>query len=138
MGCKESIAFFGYKNFLFNQGLTWNRFLDYMQSFLYTEIYITIHTTPGKKKARQQDYITPVTVMVLFSDASSLCQVCSVGYRAHHGFWSHTQPKLQPKEYSPGWAVVRLALLKSKAVTSTFKQCIEFPLNIKVRNKKAT
>lgn len=138
MRCRESIAFFGYKNFLFDQGLTWNRFLGYMQSFLYTEIYITIHTTPGKKKARQQDYITPVTVMALFSDASSLCQVCSAGYRAHVASGVTLSQGCSPKSTNQAGPWCCWLCSRSKAVTSTFKQCIEHPLNIQVRNKKAT
>lgn len=55
---------------------------------------------------KQQVFTILVIAMVLFSDASSICLVYS-GYRVYIG--------LQPKEYSSGWAVVLLALLKEQS-----------------------
>lgn len=59
-----------------------------------------------------------------------------LGTELKHGFWGNTQLRLQPEERSSGWAMVLLALLKQSS--QQHKQCTEHPLNIKVRNKKAT
>ena len=85
---------------------------------------ITTHTTPGRKKTKQQVYTIPVTAMVLFSDASSICQVCFAEYRAHHVSGVILSRGCSPKSTPLAGLWCCWLCSRSKAVTSTSNKYI--------------